>query len=458
VGEQYDGPTLRSVRESVGVPLRRVARLAGMSHGHLSKVERGEHGRPVTPAILAAYEKATGVRLADAKIIGFGDGSADTSGAGWRRGRLSDARRRGFNAIVAAVAVGGPVGEPIARMIDAIGRPVAPQRVGEGDVMLVEHAAQLATAEDLRAGGGLVSQLARVVLRWAVGLTTASMSAEVNVRLHVAIGHLAARAGWAAFDSDAHDAARNLFTVALDAAIQAGDRDLRAHVLADVAAQHNHLGYPDDCLEMVSLVEGDQRISPAMRMVLFGVKARAHAAAAEVDACRRHVDLVEDCYAKATEERDTRGWLGSVCTEAHLFATTGHAAATLARRTGTETDREQARRRLTRAVELLDPASHTRARALCEARLAMLHLACDEHDAGVDWARRALAAMPRVRSARLVRHLQAIGTTASGHADADSPVLKELVADIDAATGPTGPGAGGMMSNRGPVADAHWPR
>jgi hypothetical protein len=37
-----------------------------MSHGHLSKVERGEHGRPVTPAITAAYERVTGVKLAEA--------------------------------------------------------------------------------------------------------------------------------------------------------------------------------------------------------------------------------------------------------------------------------------------------------------------------------------------------------------------------------------------------------
>ena len=48
----YDGPTLRAIRESMGVPLRRIARHANMSQGHLSKVERGEHGRPITPAIL----------------------------------------------------------------------------------------------------------------------------------------------------------------------------------------------------------------------------------------------------------------------------------------------------------------------------------------------------------------------------------------------------------------------
>jgi transcriptional regulator with XRE-family HTH domain len=427
---EYDGPTLRSVRESVRVPLRRVARLAGMSHGHLSKVERGEHGRPVTPAILAAYEKATGVRLTDAKIIGFGDGSADTSGAGWRRGRLSDARRRGFNATVAAVAVGGPVGEPILRMIDAIGRPVVPQRIGVGDVVLVEQAARLATEEDLRWGGGLVSQHARVVLRWAVGLTTAAMTAEVNLRLHAAVGHLAARAGWAAFDADAHDAARNLFAVALDAAIQAGDRDLRAHVLADVGAQHNHLGYPDDCLEMVSLVEGDQRIGPAMRMVLYGVKARAHASAADADACRRHVDLAEDSYSQATGEGVTKEWLGSVCTEAHLYATTGHAAATLARRTGADADLLDARRRLSRAVDALDPVTHTRARALCASRLAMLDLDTGDHDQGVVWARRAMEAATEIRSARLIRHLKALHAAASGQLD--KPALPELAADIDA--------------------------
>jgi predicted transcriptional regulator len=36
-----DGPSLRSARQSQDVPLRKIARNAGMSHGHLSKVERG---------------------------------------------------------------------------------------------------------------------------------------------------------------------------------------------------------------------------------------------------------------------------------------------------------------------------------------------------------------------------------------------------------------------------------
>jgi two-component system response regulator MprA len=79
---ELDGPSLRSLRQHAGVPLRKVARLAGMSHGHLSKVERAETGRPVTPAVLAAYEKATRILLAT--------GHGDLDVHGWRPGRLGE--------------------------------------------------------------------------------------------------------------------------------------------------------------------------------------------------------------------------------------------------------------------------------------------------------------------------------------------------------------------------------
>ena len=75
------------VRESAGIPLRKIARQAKMSHGHLSKVERGEPGRPITPAVLVAYENATGF-----KLTGVAGHSSDVDHDGWRRGHLSDAR------------------------------------------------------------------------------------------------------------------------------------------------------------------------------------------------------------------------------------------------------------------------------------------------------------------------------------------------------------------------------
>jgi transcriptional regulator with XRE-family HTH domain len=125
----YDGPTLRAVRESMDVPLRRIARQAGMSHGHLSKVERGEHGRPVTPAIVAAYERATGVRLAEAAARAERERRAQTGrGGSWSPGTLTDMRRRAYNAAVGAITLGGPLGEPVGRLIDSAGRPVPPHR------------------------------------------------------------------------------------------------------------------------------------------------------------------------------------------------------------------------------------------------------------------------------------------------------------------------------------------
>jgi hypothetical protein len=62
------------------------------------------------------------------------------------------------------------------------------------------------------------------------------------------VGGLAARCAWTAFDTGSHEAARSLFRLALYAAGRAGDPDLRAHILADVAAQHRYLGYHEDCL------------------------------------------------------------------------------------------------------------------------------------------------------------------------------------------------------------------
>jgi transcriptional regulator with XRE-family HTH domain len=58
-----DGPTLRALREQHNVPLRQVARLSGMSHSHLSKLEHGEPGRPVTSTVLAKRAARAGVDI-----------------------------------------------------------------------------------------------------------------------------------------------------------------------------------------------------------------------------------------------------------------------------------------------------------------------------------------------------------------------------------------------------------
>src|SRR5690606_7611654 len=201
-----------------------------------------------------------------------------------------------------------------------------------------------------------------------------------------------------------------------------------------VGAQHNFLGYPDDCLEIAGLAEGDQRVGPAVRMAIHAVKARAHVAADDLASARRHIRLAEESFAAATGPAATAaGWPATISTPAHLYARTGHAAAALARRSGEDADREDARQRLTRAVEAFDPATHHRALALCAARLAYLCLDAEEYGPAAHWTGCALDALPEVRSARLARQIRGIRTAAA--ARADQPALGELAAAIDVALG-----------------------
>jgi hypothetical protein len=201
---------------------------------------------------------------------------------------------------------------------------------------------------DLRHGGGMVAQLARTVLRWAAPmLDMPGMDEPGRARLHAVFGVVAHRAAWAAFDVAAHEPARSLFRLALHAAAVAGEHDLRAHVLADVAAQHNQLGYRQDALEVVRLAEGDDRIAPAVRMVLHGVKARTYPAAGQAGDCHRQVELAEAAFAGASQ--DEPGWVGRLASPARLYAATGHALAELYAAAGAEGDRREAARRLGRA-------------------------------------------------------------------------------------------------------------
>jgi transcriptional regulator with XRE-family HTH domain len=431
--ESFDGPTLRAVREGIGVPLRRIARQAGMSHGHLSKVERGEHGRPVTPAILAAYERVTGVKLAEAAV----KVAEDERQAGrrlttkmWRIGQLTDMRRVALTAAFGALSIGGYLGEPVSRLIDSTGRTITPTPPVAVDVEQLERLTTTLTVLDLRFGGGLVSQTSKAVLRWAVPmLDAAQVSNELRRRIAGAVSGLALRCAWSAFDAAAHESARSLFRLASFTAVQSGDRDLRAHVLADAAAQYNYTGYHHDGLDIIRMVEGDERVSPAVRMVVHGVKARSYASAGEAGACRRHIELADQAYADADER--AAGWVGKLRHPGHLYAATGHALAVLAIRNDAGEGVGEARERLVKAVDAFDPAVHARALALCTTRLASLHLDTGELGQGAEWARLAVRNADGITSVRLARDLAAIRKSAASHPD--QPAMSELVAEIDTA-------------------------
>jgi transcriptional regulator with XRE-family HTH domain len=399
---RVDGAALREVRRRAGIGLRAVERrsMGRVTESHLSRVERGE--RPVTPSIVAVYEKALGVPIADA--VRAAVRSADDA-----QRQADDAQRQAFNATMATVAVGGSTAEPADQLLADVGVGVPPVRVGHAEVAHVEQVAATVRTLDWQYGGGLAWQIADRFLRWALRLRGASMTGPVATRLEAALGTLAMRAGWAAFDADRHAAARALFTAALGAAVRGGDPDLRAHVLADVGAQYSYLGFPDDCLTMVWLAENEQ-VGPAVRSLLHGVKARAYATKGEPAACARELELTELAGAAVVRD-EVPGWLGGF-DPAHTQAVCGHAVAVLAAQSGREDDLVDASKRLTQAVEGLEAAGRIRALALCQTRLAVLHAGTGEASEAAAWARLALRTMGDLRSARVGKELLDLRTRA----------------------------------------------
>lgn len=69
---------------------------------------------------------------------------------------------------------------------------------------------------------------------------------------------------------------------------------------------------------------------------------------------RRQIDQAEHIHADHGQQTDPTGWTATLLHPGHLYAATGHAMATLASHTGTETHAQDARRRLAQPVDVFD--------------------------------------------------------------------------------------------------------
>ena len=382
-GQALTGAALRQLRLQAGLGVRTVARRAGgkLSDSHLSRVENGQ--RPVSPAVVAVYERALGVRISEI------DGAPQVNS--------DELVRQSYNSMLAAVAVGGPLGEPLDRLITT--SLIMPGRVGAADVTALESATGMLRTLDLRFGGGIAGTLGDRLVHCAVALRAGSTSDQLRMRLHAAVGAAALWTGWCHLDQERHNAARRLFAVALEAAVAADLPDLRAHVLAEVAAAYNHLGLPEDCLTILRIADGDERTSAAIRCLLHGVRARARADRGERAACLQQVE-----YAAATSAtvhlESVPGWMGG-WEPAHTEAACGHALAALADHSLSDDDLTDADKRLRHAAEQLTPAGRTRAAALCHSRLARLHERAGNTSEATAWGQQAAGHTSIICSARL---------------------------------------------------------
>jgi transcriptional regulator with XRE-family HTH domain len=300
-----DGPTLRSIRLSRKVPLRQIARSSHMSHGHLSKVERGEVGRPVTPAVLAAYAKATGV---DLDVIEPGK-RID----GWQVGQLSHRQRAYFNQLVGGLSIGGPLEDEMGLILDARGRLPLLTVVDDRCVQQLLMVAELLE----RLEGAVPGLVARTVLRWLVDVLDLhdkhrederdqpiTMGEHARAGLFAVVSRLARRAGRAAVEIGSHEAARTNLTVSLYAAVIADGADLRALALTEIGRQYQGFGQHDDCLAIARLALTDERVSEPVRCRLDELKARSTEARQQVLSAIQQVIDTSDNESDPTRSRE----------------------------------------------------------------------------------------------------------------------------------------------------------
>ena len=135
--------------------------------------------------------------------------------------------------------------------------PVTRLRIGAADVDAIEAITDGFRRSEYAHGGGLCRAVAGAQLRQVRRLAGAACSPEVRDRLLVDTADLAGVVGSLAYDVEQHDAARRLWSFALDTARRTEGHprstDLAVEVLLAMTHQALHLGRPREALQLVQL-------------------------------------------------------------------------------------------------------------------------------------------------------------------------------------------------------------
>ncbi|SFF94885.1 hypothetical protein SAMN05216251_14319 [Actinacidiphila alni] len=127
------------------------------------------------------------------------------------------------------------------------------------------------------AGGPMLRKLVDAHLATAIDLIDQdNYPAAIHRRLHTVAADLAHQAGWIRFDAGQHAPAQHRWEAAVHAAHQAGDRDLAAVALSDLAYQATWLARPADAVAILEYARS-RTPAPATRALLDVRRARASA-------------------------------------------------------------------------------------------------------------------------------------------------------------------------------------
>ncbi len=248
-------------------------------------------GRPVSVDDLW-HSQADDARLvvpADAGMdVAWSTAAASQILEDWLLGGLMD--RRAFLAVSGATLTGIAweyLGVESKRLLAAI------EGDGAGATLLAQLEGTIPTLwalDDAHGGTRVLPYVSAEFQTAAHILRQGGHNADTTVRLFRLVALLAQHAGWAAFDAGQHGLAQRYYLTALRAAHQARDRQLAAHVLADLAfqaASTDARAHADDLAEVA--MRGADRTPARVRASVASRAAFAYGAAGnqhDFAACR----------------------------------------------------------------------------------------------------------------------------------------------------------------------------
>lgn len=271
-----------------------------------------------------------------------------------------------------------------------------PAVVGMTHVDEVRAAAEVFDGWDMLHGSGMLREAMIAQLRYCAELLKARCPDRVRTELFSAVGYFGEVAGFSTFDAFAHDDARRIFQFALSCAEKAGDWQLRAQILADMAVQANRCGDPDAGLTFVGMAMArPDRLTAVERCKLHAVRGRSLAKLGRVQDTAATVGAADEEFSQHHPGEEPT-WL-AYYDDAQHSATTGTALWEL----GVQGHFvAEARSRLSTAVAGHGP-EYGRARALNQAKVASLVMATGDPAEAAALGAQALDWAGAVRSHRV---------------------------------------------------------
>lgn len=303
---------------------------------------------------------------------------------------------------------------PMAALLEGREPTPIPVRVGATEIEQIRTAARVFAGWDHTYGGGLAREAVLGQLRWSAGLLNATCSARLYRELLSAVGYLGHTCAFMAFDSYAHEDARDIFCFALACAEGADDWHLRSKILSSMARQAIWTGRPDEGLTLTehALVRSD-RLTSTERAMLHTARARALAKMRRVRETLMAVGTADDHFAHSNPANDPP-FMAYYDTAQHA-GDTGHALFDLAM---LDRNPAEATDRLAAAVAG-HTASFARSRAISQTKLASLTMVTGDPVEAATIGTAALDTAGTIRSRRAADDLRELARYATHHTKVD---------------------------------------